>query len=100
MCIRDRSDRSTSPGIEDREGVAPDDAAIDAPGGFDDSQDPNPAVLDEAGLEALLFVAERPLSRREIASLAGVGREEVDARLGDLEVSLRDRGVRLVASGD
>jgi segregation and condensation protein B len=56
--------------------------------------------LTEAALEALLFVAERPLTRREIAALAGTERETVDARLGDLEVSLRDRGVRLVLDGD
>ena len=56
--------------------------------------------LTEATLEALLFVAERPLSRREIANLAGVPRGDVDARLGDLEVSLRDRGVHLLANGD
>jgi segregation and condensation protein B len=59
-----------------------------------------PIGLTEASLEALLFVAERPLTRREIASLAGVDRDTVDARLGDLEVSLRDRGVRLLVSGD
>jgi segregation and condensation protein B len=58
------------------------------------------AELSEAQLEALLFVAERPLSRREIASLAGVDRETVDARLGDLEVSLAARGVRLVVDGE
>lgn len=51
-------------------------------------------------LEALLFVVERPLSRREIAGLAGVDRAEVDARLGDLEVALRQRGIRLIAAGD
>ena len=56
--------------------------------------------LTEAQLEALLFVAEKPLSRREISSLAGVDRETVDALLGDLEVSLAGRGVRLVLSGD
>jgi segregation and condensation protein B len=56
--------------------------------------------LTEAGLEALLFVAERPLSRREIASLAEVDRATVDARLGDLEVALARRGIRLVASED
>jgi len=56
--------------------------------------------LTEAALEALLFVAERPLSRREIASLAGTDRATVDARLGDLEVSLRARGVRLLVDGD
>jgi segregation and condensation protein B len=59
-----------------------------------------PIGLSEASLEALLFVAERPLTRREIATLAGVDRETVDARLGDLEVSLRERGIRLVVSAD
>lgn len=56
--------------------------------------------LTEAVLEALLFVAERPLSRREIATLTGGDRDVVDTRLGDLEVSLRERGIRLVLSGD
>jgi segregation and condensation protein B len=56
--------------------------------------------LTEAALEALLFVAERPLSRREIGTIAGVDRATVDARLGDLEVSLAGRGIRLIASGD
>ena len=55
-----------------------------------------PLDLTEGALEALLFVAERPLSRREIGTLAGVERSVVDARLGDLEVSLRSRGLRLV----
>jgi segregation and condensation protein B len=59
-----------------------------------------PLELTEAALEALLFVAERPLTRREIATVAGVDRATVDARLGDLEVSLRERGLRLVLSGD
>jgi len=62
--------------------------------------DPAPIELTEAALEALLFVAERPLARREIASLAGVDRATVDARLGDLEVSLRSRGIRLLIDGD
>lgn len=56
--------------------------------------------LTEAQLEALLFVAEKPLSRREIATLAGVDRAAVDERLGDLEVSLGSRGIRLILSGD
>jgi segregation and condensation protein B len=59
-----------------------------------------PGELTEATLEALLFVAERPISRREIANLAGVPRDLVDERLGDLEVSLRERGLRLLATGD
>lgn len=62
--------------------------------------DAPPIELTEAALEALLFVAERPLSRREIASLAGTDRATVDARLGDLEVSLRERGIRLLIEGD
>jgi segregation and condensation protein B len=56
--------------------------------------------LTEAQLEALLFVAEKPLSRGEIARLAGVDRETVDDRLGDLEVTLAGRGIRLVLGGD
>ncbi len=51
-------------------------------------------------IEALLFVAERPLSRREIGTLCGIDGERVDALLGDLEVSLRDRGIRLALLGD
>jgi segregation and condensation protein B len=51
-------------------------------------------------LEALLFVAERPLSRREISQLCGIDRVAVDALLGDLEVALRDRGIRLTTAGD
>ena len=59
-----------------------------------------PIELTEAALEALLFVAERPLSRREIGAVFVAERADVDACLGDLEVSLRDRGIRLVLSGD
>ncbi|MGH2511317.1 MAG: SMC-Scp complex subunit ScpB [Candidatus Limnocylindrales bacterium] len=61
---------------------------------------PPPIELTEVALEALLFVAERPLSRREIGTLAGADRATVDARLGDLEVSLAGRGIRLVVSAD
>jgi segregation and condensation protein B len=73
--------------------VAPEDGHVPADAG-------PPPDLSEAQLEALLFVAERPLSRREIATLAGVDRATVDGRLGDLEVSLAARGIRLVLSGD
>ena len=70
----------------------PDDRDVDSP--------PAAEQLSEAQLEALLFVAERPLSRREIATLSGVDLATVDARLGDLEVSLANRGIRLVLSAD
>ncbi len=75
-------------------------AGIDAGAPSEADLEPPPAELTEASLEALLFVAERPLSRREIATLAGVDRATVDARLGDLEVGLGERGIRLLLSGD
>ena len=70
--------------------------APDAPG----APDPVAGSLTEQQLEALLFVAERPLARAEIGRLAGVDADTVDARLGDLEMSLAARGIRLLASGD
>ncbi len=77
--------------------AGPDGADAGKPAG---DQPAREGSLTEAELESLLFVAERPLSRREIASLAGVSREIVDARLGDLEVSLAGRGIRLVTAGE
>jgi segregation and condensation protein B len=77
-----------------------DRAEIEAGEPATDSPAVAPIELTEAALEALLFVAERPLSRREIGTLAGVDRATVDARLGDLEVSLRGRGIRLLIDGD
>ena len=62
--------------------------------------DPPAGELSEAQLEALLFVAERPLSRADIARVAGVDRATVDERLGDLEIALAGRGIRLVLNGD
>jgi len=81
--------------------VTDDPAGVKEPGDLDEPSGlDEPAELTEAALEALLFVAERPLARREIATLAGVDRATVDARLGDLEVSLMGRGIRLVLSND
>jgi segregation and condensation protein B len=81
--------------------AAEDDVDVDSPpADLTATADDGPGELTEAQLEALLFVAERPLSRREIASLARVDRATVDERLGDLEVSLRDRGIRLVLSDE
>lgn len=77
----------------DDEAAALDRLSTAAPG-------PGESELGLVELEALLFVAERPLGRREIARFAGVARETVDARLGDLEVVLRGRGIRLLSSGD
>jgi segregation and condensation protein B len=82
------------PDVTDIEAADAPDAAAEA------REDPPPIELTEAALEALLFVAEKPLMRREIAAVAGTDRATVDARLGDLEVSLRDRGIRLLIDGD
>ncbi len=61
---------------------------------------PTTASVGVRELEALLFVAERPLSRREIGQLCGIDREALDSLLGDLEVALRDRGIRVTAAGE
>jgi segregation and condensation protein B len=96
--------------VTDEPADVDDPAGRDEPGGLEvpaergepaELDEPaEPAELTEAALEALLFVAERPLARREIATLAGVDRATVDARLGDLEVALSGRGIRLVLSND
>ena len=87
-------EQGVADGLEPGEGLASPEEGL-AP-----SDDRPPLELTETALEALLFVAERPLSRREIASLAGVDRDTVDQRLGDLEVTLAERGIRLIVDGD
>ena len=80
-----------------------DDERADAMGSVGDAaldQGPPVPAATEAILEALLFVAERPLGRAELGRLLGCDRETVDALIGDLEVSLADRGIRLIAAGD
>ncbi len=57
-------------------------------------------ALTDAQLEALLFVAERPLSRRELGAITGASPETIDGRLGDLQVVLASRGVRLIVDGE
>src|SRR5690348_12702456 len=78
-------------------GASDDEVAAEEPAR---EEDVPAGELTETQLEALLFVAERPLSRREIGVLAGVDRATVDERLGDLEVALAGRGIRLLLSGD
>ena len=58
-------EQGVADGLEPGEGLASPEEGL-AP-----SDDRPPLELTETALEALLFVAERPLSRREIASLAG-----------------------------
>jgi segregation and condensation protein B len=80
-------------------GLGPEEG-LASPGEWQPPSERPPLELSETALEALLFVAERPLSRREIASLAGVDLDTVDQRLGDLEVTLAERGIRLIIDGD
>ena len=97
------SEEVTGLEIEQADGVEGIDGAEEAEeaDGVGAAGDPaQPGELTEAQLEALLFVAEKALTRGEIAALAGVDRETVNARIGDLAVSLGARGIRLIESGE
>jgi segregation and condensation protein B len=96
--VIDETESATVDPVESE--AAEPEAAEPAAAEFDVDAGPAEERLTEAQLEALLFVAERPLTRREIATVAGVDRATVDARLGDLEVALAERGIRLLISGD
>ncbi|MFN8629135.1 MAG: SMC-Scp complex subunit ScpB [Chloroflexota bacterium] len=88
------------PGDEAVDDAEPDHAEADETDVAEEAEAAPAGELTEAQLEGLLFVAEKPLSRREIGLLAGVDRATVDERLGDLEVSLAGRGIRLILAGD
>jgi segregation and condensation protein B len=81
------------------EGDATDALVVDPSDAEDTVPAPVPAASEWA-LEALLFVAERPLTRAELARALGCDRETLDGLVGDLETSLASRGVRLVSAGD
>ena len=97
---------STEPGVAEliaEIAGPPDPAPNTAPASERDATSvPQPGArsIGVVELEALLFVAERPLARREIGTLCDLAKDAVDALLGDLEVALRGRGVRLVAVGE
>jgi segregation and condensation protein B len=99
--LDDRPSSDHEPETQEADGTADGsdvDDALDRLAGA--TPGPGAQRLAVEDLEALLFVAEKPLSRREIATVAGVDAETVDATLGDLEVQLRERGIRLIASGE
>ena len=68
------------------------------PAAFASNAAPRGASVSD--LEALLFVAEKPLSRTELRAICQLDSAELDARLGDLEMQLSERGIRLVTSGE
>jgi segregation and condensation protein B len=88
------------PGLDGNSATEPDElmAEVDAVNAEDASGAPEGATV--ADIEALLFVAEKPLSRAELRTVAKLSADEIDERLGDLEVQLSERGIRLVSSGD
>ncbi|HEY5495623.1 MAG TPA: SMC-Scp complex subunit ScpB [Candidatus Limnocylindrales bacterium] len=97
--------------LEPAAAAEPDAAAaaeLDSPtDGAEDAAEPADATdglpgdaLTDAQLEALLFVAERPLSRRELGAITGASPETIDGRLGDLQVVLASRGLRLIVDGE
>lgn len=85
---------------EVRTARADDEPALESAAAGEQRAAPIAETVGVPELEALLFVAERPLSRRELSSLTGHSPEAIDRLLGDLEVALRDRGIRLLASGE
>ncbi|MEY4389269.1 MAG: SMC-Scp complex subunit ScpB [Chloroflexota bacterium] len=57
-----------------------------------------PATVSD--LEALLFVVDRPIERREAAKLLEVDRKELDRLIAALRERLVDRGITLVVHND
>ena len=51
-------------------------------------------------VEAVLFVAEKPVSRGELAKLVAATPKQVDAALGELALSYEGTGLRLAHVGD
>jgi chromosome segregation and condensation protein ScpB len=74
--------------------------ATDSLGSLEESGSAEPLELTEAALEALLFVAERPLTRREIADPRRSRSDDRRRAARRLEVSLRGEGIRLLVAGD
>ena len=58
---------------------------------------PPPTVAD---LEALLFVVDRPLTRRETAKLLGAEKAHLDRLVRELGANLAERGIVLVEHGE
>lgn len=81
-----------------RDGPPDDHEASDDPRNDESDEESRGASVSD--IEALLFVAEKPLSRAELRTLCRLGAEDIDERLGDLEMRLSERGIRLISSGD
>lgn len=51
-------------------------------------------------VQAVLFVAEKPVSRGELVKVTGASARDVDAALGELEALSADTGLRVAHDGD
>jgi len=51
-------------------------------------------------IESLLFVAEKPISTKEIADATGVMLGEIQKHLKDIEEDFREKGIRLIRKGE
>jgi len=51
-------------------------------------------------VEAVLFVAEKPVSRSELARVVGATPRQLDAALGELRLAYEETGMRLQHDGD
>lgn len=59
-----------------------------------------PWVATVEDLEALLFVVDRPITRREAAKLLEASKSDVDALVTALTENLAQRGITLITHGD
>lgn len=59
-----------------------------------------PWVAGVEDLEALLFVVDRPITRREAAKLLEASKGEIDRLVTELAARLADRGITLIVHGD
>src|SRR5438552_18310503 len=51
-------------------------------------------------VEAVLFVAEKPVSRSELGRIVGATPRQLDAALGELRLAYEESGLRLQHDGD
>lgn len=59
-----------------------------------------PWVATVEDLEALLFVVDRPITRREAAKLLEASKSDLDRLVAALTVNLGERGITLITHGD
>lgn len=59
-----------------------------------------PWVATVEDLEALLFVVDRPIARREAAKLLETSKGDLDRLVAELTSNLADRGITLITHGD